>query len=120
MSTESRILGTRLQNKVAICTGGGSGFGEAISKCFADEGCKVVVADFDPIGGQRVASYLPRNMHFVNMDVSKEKDWQTVIESTIAKFGRVDVLVNNAGTSYRNKVPCFLSHIRGNKINEIV
>lgn len=47
MATETKVLGTRLQKKVAIVTGGGSGFGEAISKRFAEEGCKVIVADME-------------------------------------------------------------------------
>jgi len=119
MAAELKVLGTRLHNKVAIVTGGGSGFGESICKRFAEEGCKVVVADFDPVGGQRVASYHTSNMHFINMDVSKEGDWEAVIENTLAKFGRLDILVNNAGTSYKNKV-CFLTpSIWRKKANEI-
>ena len=47
MTTEAKVLGTRLQGKVANVTGGGSGFGEAISKRFAEEGCKVFVADME-------------------------------------------------------------------------
>lgn len=47
MTTEAKVLGTRLEGKVAIVTGGGSGFGEAISKRFAEEGCKVIVADME-------------------------------------------------------------------------
>jgi NAD(P)-dependent dehydrogenase (short-subunit alcohol dehydrogenase family) len=101
---DPKILGTRLSGKVAIVTGGGSGFGEAISKRFSEEGCKVIVADMDPIGGERVAAYHPHNMHFVNMNVAKEVDWESCIENTLAKFGRIDICVNNAGTSYRNKV----------------
>jgi NAD(P)-dependent dehydrogenase (short-subunit alcohol dehydrogenase family) len=104
MSTEPRILGTRLQGKVAIVTGGGSGFGEATSKRFAEEGCKVVVADLDPVGGERVAATHPKTMYFIKMNVAKEEDWEDCIERALAKFGRLDILVNNAGTSYRNKV----------------
>lgn len=104
MSTEPKTLGTRLAGKVAIVTGGGSGFGEAISKRFAEEACKVVVADLDPVGGERVASTHPGSMHFIKMNVASEEDWERCIENTLAKFGRLDVLVNNAGTSYRNKV----------------
>lgn len=101
--TEPRVLGTRLTGKVAIVTGGGSGFGESISKRFAEEGCKVVVADLDPVGGERVAQYHPKNMHFIKMDVANESDWENCIENTLDKFGRLDILVNNAGTSYKNK-----------------
>ena len=104
MATEPKVLGTRLAGKVAIVTGGGSGFGEAISKRFAEEGCKVTVADLDPVGGKRVATYHTKSMHFIKMDVSREEDWEMVIENTVSKFGRLDILVNNAGTSYKNKV----------------
>ena len=102
--SEPKVLGTRLSGKVAIVTGGGSGFGEAISKRFAEEGCKVVVADIDPVGGERVAATHPKSMHFIKMNVANEEDWETCIENTVDKFGRLDILVNNAGTSYRNKV----------------
>lgn len=47
MTSEAKVLGNRLEGKVAIVTGGGSGFGEAISKRFAEEGCKVVIADME-------------------------------------------------------------------------
>lgn len=101
---DTKILGTRLAGKVAIVTGGGSGFGEAISKRFAEEGAKVIVADLDPVGGERVANYHEHNMHFIKMNVAKEEDWESCLENTLAKFGRVDICVNNAGTSYKNKV----------------
>lgn len=80
-----KILSTRLEGKVAIVTGGGSGFGEAISKRFSEEGCKVIVADLDPIGGERVASYRSDNMRFVEMNVAKEEDWEAVVENTLGK-----------------------------------
>jgi len=104
MASEHKVLGSRLAGKVAIVTGGGSGFGEAISKRFAEEGCKVVVADIDPVGGERVATTHPKGMHFIKMNVAREEDWEMVIENTLSKWGRMDILVNNAGTSYRNKV----------------
>jgi len=93
----------RLRGKVAIVTGGGSGFGEGISKRFAEEGCKVVVADMDPVGGERVAAYHPKSMHFIQMNVTSEEDWERCIENTVGLWGRLDILVNNAGTSYKNK-----------------
>ncbi|TAQ91001.1 hypothetical protein B7494_g596 [Chlorociboria aeruginascens] len=101
--TEPRVLGNRLSGKVAIVTGGGSGFGEAIAKRFAEENCKVIVADLNPIGGERVANTHPESMFFLKMDVGNEQDWEYLIEETLGKWGRIDVLVNNAGTSYKNK-----------------
>lgn len=103
-----KILGSRLKNKVAIVTGGGSGFGEGIARRFAAEGAKVTIADIDAVGGERVASESPSCMLFVKMDVANEEDWERVLEVTMGKWGRVDVVVNNAGTSYRNKVRYFL------------
>lgn len=103
MSAEPKVLGSRLKGKVAIVTGGGSGFGEAISKRFAEEGCKVIVADMDPIGGERVANYQPSSMHFIKTNVALEADWENLMENTLAKWGRMDILINNAGTSYKNK-----------------
>jgi NAD(P)-dependent dehydrogenase (short-subunit alcohol dehydrogenase family) len=103
-SSELKVMGSRLKDKVAIVTGGGSGFGEAIATRFAEEGCKVVIADMDPIGGQRVASVHPHTMTFIKMNVTNEEDWENVLENTLSKWGRVDICVNNAGTSYKNKV----------------
>jgi len=62
------------------------------------------VADLNAEGGQKVASSNAEVMHFVQMDVSKAEDWEKCLKQTVDKFGRVDVVVNNAGTSYRNKV----------------
>jgi NAD(P)-dependent dehydrogenase (short-subunit alcohol dehydrogenase family) len=104
MSTPTTTSGSRLSGKVAIVTGGGSGFGEAISKRFSAEGCKVVVADMNRMGGARVSEYNKENMYFVEMNVAKSEDWERCLEKCVGKWGRVDVVVNNAGTSYRNKV----------------
>ena len=55
-------------------------------------------------GGEKVAAQNPSNLIFQRQDVTQEADWKTVLDLAFSKFGRVDVLVNNAGTSYRNKV----------------
>lgn len=94
----------RLAGKVAIVTGGGSGFGAAISKRYAEEGCKVIVADLNEDGGQKVASTNSDLMQFLQMDVSKAEDWKKALDFTLKQFGKIDIVVNNAGTSYRNKV----------------
>ncbi len=91
----------RLKDKVVIVTGAGSGFGEGIAKRFAEEGAQVVVADIDAKNGSRVAQEL--GAVFVQADVTKGADWARLISETTAKFGRLDVVVNNAGWTHRNK-----------------
>ncbi|KAF7852463.1 uncharacterized protein EAF02_012201 [Botrytis sinoallii] len=72
--TEPPILGTRLQTNVAIVTGGGSGFGAGIARRFAEEGCKVVIADIDAVGGERVASAWPQSMvNKPTLDVTEDE-----------------------------------------------
>jgi len=90
----------RLEGKVAIVTGGGSGFGEGIATKFVAEGAKVLIADRDPLGGERVAKALGASAHSVVTDVSKAADVKAMIEAALAAFGRLDILVNNAGMGH--------------------
>ncbi len=95
----------RLQGKVAIVTGGGSGFGEGISTRFAQEGARVVVNDVNPAGGERVAKAIVGaggQATFVHGDVSRGADWAALVKRTVDAHGRLDVVVNNAGTTHRN------------------
>ncbi|RAL09063.1 oxidoreductase [Aspergillus homomorphus CBS 101889] len=91
--------GTRLKDKVAIITGGSSGFGAAIASRFSNEGASVVIADLNAPPTLEPSSPI----HFERVDVTVAEDWKRVVDVTVRKFGRVDVLVNNAGTTYRNK-----------------
>jgi NAD(P)-dependent dehydrogenase (short-subunit alcohol dehydrogenase family) len=84
--------------------GGGSGYGAAISKRFAAEGAKVIIADVNEEAGERVARSLRGNVLFQKTDVAQEADWPTLMERAMKEFGRVDCLVNHAGTTYKNKV----------------
>ncbi|GLI75211.1 hypothetical protein PoHVEF18_003464 [Penicillium ochrochloron] len=95
--------GSRLQGKVAIVTGGGSGFGAAIARRFGEEGAKVLVADINVQGGEQVAAQNPSNLKFQRMDVTQKADWTAIVDRAFSEFGRLDIMVNNAGTSYRNK-----------------
>ncbi|KAL4918446.1 hypothetical protein BDW62DRAFT_217620 [Aspergillus aurantiobrunneus] len=93
----------RLANKVAIVTGGGSGFGASIATRFAAEGAKVIIADINTAGGERIAAQNPSSIIFQKVDVTSAEEWRAVVQTAVTRFGRLDVLVNNAGTSYRNK-----------------
>src|SRR3954466_9482548 len=96
----------RLKDKVAIITGGGSGFGEGMARRFAAEGAAIVVNDLNATGGQRVAEVLKQRgakTLFVLGDVSKRADVKALIARTLEAFGRVDILVNNAGYTHRNQ-----------------
>jgi 3alpha(or 20beta)-hydroxysteroid dehydrogenase len=85
-----------MQGKVAIVTGAAGGQGAAEAKMFLTAGAKVVLTDITE-SGKQVAAELGDNAHFVVHDVSKEADWARVIHETLARFARLDVLVNNAG-----------------------
>ena len=91
----------RLKGKVAIVTGGGSGFGAGIAKRFVEEGAKVVVADIDMKNGSKVAKELGAT--FIQMDVTLGADWQRLVQACMAAEKRLDVIVNNAGWTHRNK-----------------
>ena len=91
----------RLKDKVAIVTGGAHGMGESEAVIFAREGASVIVADVDT-DGQKVAANITGaggKAQFVKLDVSSEADWEAAIKATVAAYGRLDVLVNNAGIS---------------------
>jgi 3-oxoacyl-[acyl-carrier protein] reductase len=96
----------RLRNKVAIVTGAGSGFGEGIAKRFAEEGAKVMVNDIHVTGAERVAAAIRKaggTAELVKADVALSADWAAMVKATLAAFGRIDVVVNNAGWTHRNK-----------------
>ncbi len=97
----------RLANKVAIVTGGGSGFGEGIAKRFAEEGAKIVVNDIDDGGGKRVAGEIEKahgqgSAIYVHADVAKNGEVKALVDACLARFDRLDIMVNNAGISHRN------------------
>jgi len=90
----------RLQDKVCIITGGGSGMGLVAAEMFAREGAKVVVAEVSEAAGDdatRAVKEAGGEATFVGADVSNERDAQAMVDHAIATYGRVDVLYNNAG-----------------------
>ena len=98
----------RLKDKVAIVTGSGMGLGEAIALLFSREGAKVVVADIVQEAGERTVTTIRQgggDAVFVRADISKSADAERMIAAAVESFGRVDVLVNNAGVQVERNVP---------------
>jgi 3(or 17)beta-hydroxysteroid dehydrogenase len=92
----------RLATKVALVTGGAGGMGESEATIFAREGAKVVVGDILEAEGARVVEKIAAagaQVHFVKLDVTREEDWENAVATALSRFGKLDVLVNNAGIS---------------------
>lgn len=89
-----------LAGKVAIVTGGVSGIGLATAKAFLIKGAKVIIADFNEEGGQQVEQQLKQDngdVTFVKVDVASEASVEKLVATTVKQYGRVDIMVNNAG-----------------------
>lgn len=93
----------RLAGKVAIVTGGGGGFGEAIARRFVEEGAKVAVVDLRGDAAERVAQELGNQAVALQADVGAAADVARVVQETTARLGTPGILVNNAGTTHKNK-----------------
>ncbi|KIX94128.1 uncharacterized protein Z520_10154 [Fonsecaea multimorphosa CBS 102226] len=91
----------RLEGKVALVTGGGSGFGAGIATKFTQEGAKVLICDLSEQNGTKVAHSL--GCQFLGADVTKRTDWEALLKKAIDAYGGLDIVVNNAGTTYKNK-----------------
>ncbi len=95
----------QLTNKVAVITGGGSGFGEGIATYLAQHGATVVVADIHEAAAQRVAGAIAAAGHSVlavRTDVSQNSSMGELVETVQGAFGRLDIFINNAGISHKN------------------
>jgi len=95
----------QLENKVAIVTGGGRGIGRAISKRFAAEGARVVIAQRDPEGGEATCQEIREaggEALFVRTDVGQREAVEQMVAETVRQFGTVDILVNNAAVLGEN------------------
>ncbi|HEY0865178.1 MAG TPA: glucose 1-dehydrogenase [Lacunisphaera sp.] len=96
----------RLPNLVAIVTGGASGFGACIAETYAAEGARLVIADVNAALGEKTADALRqagRDAIFCPTDVTKSADMARLVQVTLERFGRLDVMVNNAGISHANQ-----------------
>lgn len=96
-------MSRRLEGKVAIVTGGASGFGKGIAQKFIHEGAKVLVADLSADAGEAVARELGEHALFQRGDVTSRADWEALLETATQKLGGLDIVVNNAGGTYANK-----------------
>lgn len=96
----------RLKDKVAIITGGSSGIGLAVAKLFAQEGAKLVIAARNAAAGEKAVAELTRSggeAMFVPCDVRRAEDCQQVVRIAMQRYGKIDLLFNNAGIIFRNK-----------------
>ena len=97
----------RLQNKVALISGGARGMGAVEAKMFAAEGAKVVIGDMLGDEGRQVEAEINESggeCVFVQLDVTDENAWQDAVATTVARFGKLDILINNAGIARINSV----------------
>lgn len=88
----------RLTGKVALITGGARGIGEGIVRRFVAEGAKVLITDILDDLGEKLASELGENAVYFHHDVRKRAEWTAAVDAAVGRFGKLDVLVNNAGT----------------------
>ena len=90
----------RLEGKIAIITGGANGMGAEECRIFAREGAKVVIADILEGEGKQVEAEIAESggdAVFVRLDVTSEDNWQAAVDAAVSRYGKLDVLVNNAG-----------------------
>jgi 3(or 17)beta-hydroxysteroid dehydrogenase len=87
----------RVQNKIALVTGGAEGIGESIVRLLKSEGAFVFIADILDETGEKLAKSLGENTIYAHLDVSKETEWEQLFNLIKSRFGKLDILVNNAG-----------------------
>lgn len=88
---------SNLNGKVALITGAARGQGAAEARLFAQRGAKVMLCDIRDDEGQAVAAEIGANAAYLRLDVTSEASWQAAVKATVSKFGKLNVLVNNAG-----------------------
>ncbi len=93
----------RLDGKIALVTGAGSGIGKCIAETYARDGARVALADINADAVKSVARAIGNNAIALRCDVSKKADIDGVVEETLAGFGVLDILVNNAGATHVNR-----------------
>jgi 3-oxoacyl-[acyl-carrier protein] reductase len=112
----------RLEGKVAIVTGAGSGFGEAIAHGFVAEGAHVIIADIAVTNGQKVAQEISKKYTgkgsaiFLEFNATKRNSWEEALQVAKSKYGKLDIVVNNAGTTYKKQPSMDVSETDFDKI----
>ncbi|KAM7252392.1 hypothetical protein ACFE04_024275 [Oxalis oulophora] len=96
-ATAASAAGTRLDGKVALITGGGSGLGKAAAHEFIQQGAKVIIADIDTNLGPQTAKDLGPTAHFVHCDVADESQIAHAVQTAMTRYGKLDIMYNNAG-----------------------
>ena len=91
-----------LEGKVALVTGAARGQGAAEAKLFAERGARVMLADVLDEEGKKTAAELGEAADYIHLDVTDESQWQAAVKATVAKFGKLTALVNNAGIADMN------------------
>jgi cyclopentanol dehydrogenase len=97
----------RLEGKVALISGGGRGQGATEAKLFVDEGAKVVFGDILDEDGRKLEAELRASggeATYVHLDVTRESDWRAAVETAVSRYGKLTVLVNNAGIIIRKSI----------------
>ena len=94
----------RLEGKVALITGGAAGIGKATAERFLEEGAKVIICDVDQSSGEKMVEELGGKLIFYAVDVTDRSAVQNWVEEVVNEFGRIDVLVNNAGILRDNQL----------------
>jgi len=94
----------RLSGKVALISGGARGMGASHARAMVAEGARVVICDLLDDDGRALAGELGPSATYVHMDVTKPADWDAAVETALSAYGRLDVLVNNAGIANRGPI----------------
>ncbi len=114
-------MANRLENKVAIITGAGSGQGKASALLFADEGAAVVIAEWNEANGAAVEKEIKdkgQEALFIKTDVSSEDDIINVIKKTQEAYGKIDIVFNNAGIGYSSRDKYNMGSLLGTSVKE--